>query len=296
VDLAETAIRTGLTAGDAQERTLVLAAIGIASRCELVETGWLLLVPHDDAAHARDALDAYDEETRRPPAVTPIVVQTPTDLAWTLAFVVGASLLGFFAVTGPPASGGPWFERGAAASGPMLHGEPWRAVTALTLHLDLVHVTGNAVATTLLLVPVVQALGAGLGMWLVLAAGATANVLAAALQGSGHVAVGASTATFGAIGILAALRLWSRSPAVRARDRRWIVPVATVLLLAILGTGRGADVLAHALGLATGGALGLAAAIGSRPLAWPVQWALVIVAALVVVACWHLALVRGGLA
>jgi hypothetical protein len=58
----------------------------------------------------------------------------------------------------------------------------------------------------------------------------------------------------------------------------------------MLGTGRGADVLAHALGLLSGGVLGLVAAASRRRRAVPIQWALFAAAALTVVSCWHLAL------
>jgi membrane associated rhomboid family serine protease len=172
----------------------------------------------------------------------------------------------------------------------MLNGEPWRAVTALTLHVDVAHVVGNAIATAVLLPAIVQRLGPGGGVWLVLLAGTGANLLAATAQGSRHVAVGASTATFGAIGALAALRLWPGSAPGRTRGKRWIVPVATVLLLAMLGTGRSTDVLAHAFGLLSGGLLGLVVAVSRRPLVAPIQWALVAAAALTIVGCWHLAL------
>ena len=285
----ETAIRTTRRAREADEWALVLTAAGIPYRLELADGGWTLFVPDPDVANAREALNAYDEETRGEPGATLPEGASPR-IAWMVGLAVGALLLGFFAETGALAAGSPWFERGAAASGPMLNGEPWRAVTALTLHADTVHVVGNAIATALLLPPIVGRLGPGGAVWLVLLAGTGANLLAAAAQGSQHLAVGASTATFGAIGILAALRLWPRSALGRTRGRRWIVPVATVLLLTMLGTGRGADVLAHALGLLSGGALGLVAAVFRRPLAAPLQWALVAAAGLTVVGCWHLAL------
>jgi membrane associated rhomboid family serine protease len=163
-------------------------------------------------------------------------------------------------------------------------------VTALTLHVDLVHVLGNAIATALLLPPIIRRLGPGVGLGLVLLAGAAGNLLAAAVQGPRHVAVGASTATFGALGILAALRLGSSSPAGRQRGRRWIVPVASVLLLAMLGTGPGTDVIAHALGLVAGAALGRVAAIVRQPVAAPIQRALVAAVALAVLGCWCAAL------
>ena len=285
----ETAIRATQKASEADEWALVLTASGIPYRVEVADAGWALLVPAPEAARAREALNAYDEETRgQPHATLPEGASLRT--AWTIGLAVAALLLGFFAMTGPPVAESTWFERGAAASGPMLNGEPWRAVTALTLHVDAAHVIGNAIATAVLLPAIVQRLGPGSGVWLVVLAGAGANLLAATAQSSRHVAVGASTATFGMIGLLAALRLWSGSATARTTGRRWIVPVAAVLLFALLGTGRGTDVLAHALGLLSGGVLGLVAAVSQRPLAAPIQWALVAAAALTVVGCWHLAL------
>jgi membrane associated rhomboid family serine protease len=288
--VTETAARTGGSAGEASEWALVLAASGIAYRVEEGGAGWAVLVPDADLIRARRALRAYDVENRRPLAATPVPGGS-VRAAWTVGLLVGALLLGFFAMTGPPAPGSIWFERGAAAAAPMLGAEPWRAVTALTLHVDTAHALGNAVATALFLPPILERLGPGSGLGLVVLAGVGANLLAAALQGPPHVAAGASTATFGAIGILAGLRLRAAASRAGGRDSAWwIVPVAALVLLAILGTGRGADVLGHAVGLATGGALGLAAAFIRRPLAGRIQWALVGGVALAVAGCWRLAL------
>jgi len=197
----------------------------------------------------------------------------------------------FFAWIGPPAAGSRWFERGAASARQIMSGEPWRAVTALTLHVDAVHVAGNAVATAALLPPIVQRLGPGWGLWLPLLAGTAGNLLSATLYDPRHVAVGASTATFGAIGILAGLRLFATPPRARTRWKPWIVPVACLVLLAFLGAGRDADVLAHGLGLLSGAALGFAASATPRRLLDPsLQWPLVALAALTVIGCWLLAL------
>ena len=46
--------------------------------------------------------------------------------------------------------------------------------------------------------------------------------------------------------------------------RAWVVVAAGVLLLAMLGTGADADVLAHVFGLVVGGALGLMVALSLR--------------------------------
>jgi len=264
----------------------VLTAAGIPHWLQSTESGVTVLVADTDADKAREALDAYDEETRSIP-IPAVTAAVATDTAWIIGFALGAALLGFFAVTGPAASDSRWFEHGAAAAGLMLHGEPWRAATALTLHVDMMHVVSNAIAMALLVPPVVQGFGVGGGLCLMLAGGAIANLIAAALQAPEHVAVGASTATFAAIGILSAIQL---SATGRASRKWWIVPAAALLLLTMLGTSRTADALAHAVGLVTGGVLGFAVAVVRRPLAEPLQWALVVVTALVIVACWHFAL------
>jgi membrane associated rhomboid family serine protease len=286
----ETAIRATGSATEADEWALVLAAAGIPHRVETDGAGWTLLVPASEAPRAHGALDAYDEEARREPDAA-LAEPASRHVSWAVGVAAGALLLAFFALTGGPAAGSRWFERGAASARRMVSGEPWRAVTALTLHVDAVHVAGNAVATVVLLPAVVQRVGPGCGVWLVLLAGAGANLLGAMAHDPRHVAVGASTATFGAIGILAALRLLPSSAPATMRWKPWMVLVTSLLLLAMLGAGRGSDVLGHALGLLSGGALGLAAGTAlRRPLGPSVQWTLVALAALAIVGCWRLAL------
>ena len=71
----------------------------------------------------------------------------------------------------------------------------------------MVHVLGNAVATAVLLPPLGQRLGVGAALCLALLAGALGNLLSAFVHHPSHVAIGASTATFGAMGALSTLRL-----------------------------------------------------------------------------------------
>ena len=108
-------------------------------------------------------------------------------------------------------------------------------------------------------------LGPGVGLRLLLLAGAGLEevVVTAAVHGGDHVSVGASTATFGAIGILAALRIIGG----RAREggrKSWVVIAASLALLALVGTGPHADLLAHLFGFLLGGGLGLIAALTIR--------------------------------
>jgi len=264
----------------------VLSAAGIPHAVERDGGGFTLLAPPEQVPYARAALAAYDAESRREPlATTPDVTPYP----WMSGIAAGLVVLWLFSVTGTPATGSRWFERGAADAGLVLGGEPWRAVTALTLHLDLVHAGGNALALAVLLPPIVQRFGGGVALWLLLLAGAVGNVLAAMTYAGPHSAVGASTAAFGAVGMLAALRLVPGEPG--PRRKRWTAPVAGLVLLATLGTGPRADVPAHALGLVAGGLLGFIAGMAGRRLApSKIQWCAGIGAVIVVAGCWRLAL------
>src|SRR5437899_11789152 len=151
----ETRIRLTRSRDEAEEWALVLAADGIPHRVEPDGSGWTLVVPDPDVTRAHAALDAYDDEARRP-RVAPLLERTERPLPWAFGFTVAALMLAFFAVSGSPAPGSLWFDRGAASARDMLGGEPWRAVTALTLHIDAAHVMGNGVATLVLLPAIPQ--------------------------------------------------------------------------------------------------------------------------------------------
>jgi membrane associated rhomboid family serine protease len=150
-------------------------------------------------------------------------------------------------------------------------------------------VVGNAVATAVLLPVIAQRLGAGVGVFLTLLAGAVGNQLAALAHAPGHAAVGASTATFAAIGMLGALRLFP-GPEVERRWKSWTVPAACLVLLTFLGAGRGADVLAHTTGFLSGALAGLAVVALRRPPGPAVQWTCGGVTVAVIAGCWVRAL------
>lgn len=265
----------------------MLASAGIPHRLEPAGEAWTLSVPEEEVSRAREALDAFDAEERarvRPP------VAADRPVPWVLGIGAGLLLLEGFVVTGPPAAGSRWFERGAAIAG-LMRAEPWRSVTALTLHLDVAHVMGNAVATAVLLPAVAHRLGVGVALLLVVLAGAVGNVLAAMTHAPAHTAVGASTATFAAIGTLGVLRLCSGLVGEHTRWKSWTVPAASLLLLVLLGAGRGADVLAHVTGFVSGAIVGLIGVISRQPLGPAFQWTCGALAAAIIAACWLRALV-----
>jgi rhomboid protease GluP len=233
----------------AMDLSLVLDEEGIAH--ELRSAGheqWALVIEDGEAARAEAAVAAFERENpvSQPRDERPLA--TRGAVAAGLFFFL--SLLALHVWTGPDSAGSSWFSRGSADAAAILRGEWWRGVTALTLHADAGHAAGNAVLGGLLLALLARTLGPGLAGAVVLTAGAAGTFAAAALLRRDFVSVGASTAVFGALGALAALR--------QHRRRAWIPLGAGLALLAFLGTSKRADLAGHLLGFAAGVVLGAA--------------------------------------
>jgi len=275
----------------AEEWELVLLAQGLSPSIGRNSDGIFLSVPQAQAARAVASLAAYEQENPRKVTERGEPIQAQSVLA---GATVALMLLLFFFVTvqGWPAL--PWFDRGSADAQLIIQGELWRTVTALTLHADAAHVLSNAVAAALFFSAVASMAGAGFGGALVLLAGAGGNLADAFLQGSPHDAVGASTAVFGAIGILGSLGLMWRRHSASSRWRVWLPIAASLALLGMLGSGGArVDIWAHLLGLLIGAALGIAVAwLTPAAPRGSVQWACGIAAVIALLSCWALALMR----
>ncbi|MSP59684.1 MAG: rhomboid family intramembrane serine protease [Myxococcales bacterium] len=292
----ERLIRLTLEERRADDWDLVLRAEEIPHRLEESDAGWALVVGAADAEYATRTLDEYERERRdRPSGTEPSPAGGSLSAGSYAGAVVATLLAAFFLVTGPQGPGGAWFDAGSAAAGRILQGEPWRVVTALTLHADPIHLLGNAVALVIFFGAIARWLGVGLGGWLVLLSGAVGNALNALAHGPRHVSIGASTAVFGAVGILALLQLRRRRKQGARRMRAWISIGGGLALFAMLGTaGDRTDVLAHLFGLLAGGAIGAVAAWRSTNVPRGAVQALLAVAAVVAIAiCWWMQL-RGG--
>src|SRR5262249_35758054 len=149
-----------------------------------------------------DQLARYAVESR--PAPPPPPPPRLHSFAWVgcAAYVVVLMAVGF------AVAGGWWrldaFDVGAIDAGRIQHGEWWRAFTALTLHVDGAHLAANLGAGVWFGYLAGRHLGSGL-TWLlgVLGAG-VANLIEALLGPATHQSVGASTAVFSVLGVLAA--------------------------------------------------------------------------------------------
>jgi len=273
---------------EAEDWTLVLAAAGISSKIEKTQSGWALVVEWRDEERATREITAFQEENR---AVSESIAPGLEYGRSYAGFTIAACFLGFYFITGPRNPAITWFRLGSASAEAILAGEIWRAATALTLHADPPHVLGNAASCAVFVTALCRQLGPGLGSSMVLLAGAIGNVMNAFAHGGHHTSIGASTAVFGAIGIMAGLQFTTRWRRVSRRPRPWVPLAAGLALLAMLGTGENADVAAHLFGFVAGVPLGATAAVAlRRPLRQAVQWPLALTAAIIIVGSWLMAL------
>ncbi len=240
----------------AEQQALVLAAVGISSRVVVGEGAVMLYVAPLEAARARRELSLWARENappRRPPRP---VVAALYRIDGALAYA--AVLLFFFAAARRDAFGVDWIAAGAAQAGLIQDGAWWRTITALCLHLELDHLTGNLAFGAAAGVLVAQLVGTGLGWLAILLAGALGNAVNAELHSAGHTAIGASTAVFAALGILSGHAWSARAVRWRGGIRRWAPIGAGIMLLAFLGFGgERTDVGAHVMGFFVGAATGL---------------------------------------
>jgi len=240
---------------------LVLEARYLPCRIEQGDTGWQLLVPAEHFAAAKEELRLFEEENRNWPPAAPLARPLVENTLPTLSVLV--LLASFYNLTRLDISLfghylPEWNDLGNAHAAGILDGQWWRLVTALTLHADGLHLISNLAIGGGFIICLCRELGSGLAWSLLLGSGILGNLVNACMQSPDHRSIGASTAVFGAVGILAAVTM------VRHRhqlQRRWLLPVAAALaLLALLGTeGKNTDLGAHLFGFVYGFALGLIA-------------------------------------
>jgi rhomboid protease GluP len=176
----------------------------------------------------------------------------------------------------------------------MLRGEWWRAVTALCLHASGAHLLGNLVFGTVFLMLLSQVTGAGVAALTTITAGAAGNILSALVRAPEHSSIGASTAIFAGIGLLAALRQARRQHFAGSVIRNWTPVAGGLALLTFLGlSGENTDILPHVLGFGSGIAAGLLLARWDRD--WTVdrglQWKCAGTAGAVVIFAWVAAII-----
>jgi membrane associated rhomboid family serine protease len=242
---------------DAESRALVLAAEGIPHRLTNDSGRFALWVDAADRSRAELALETWARENESLPE--PPREPEPALETWA-GYWLALALLAVYAWSGEWTDGSDVFARGANDARALLAGEWWRPITALFLHANVSHALGNAFSCAVFATLLMRRWGAGMGGALLFASGALGNALAALWQRAHYHSVGASTALFGAIGVLAATEVVRRRRLRIRWGQSWLPFAGGIGLVAMLGTGRGSDLGAHVFGLASGAALGWLAA------------------------------------
>ena len=233
------------------DRALVLTSLQIPHKVVDDVAGCALIVPAEYSARAMDELRLYDQENPppRPRQVRPFVHQNA--VPGVIAFVVIVCAVAWLA--GESFFARDWLGAGRVDGSLLRAGEWWRTVTALTLHGDLRHLLGNIVFGAFFGFFAGRMVGSGVAWLTILLMAATGNALNALLLESTHRAIGASTAVFAALGLLAGF-VWR---AKLMSQERWPYRIGPLVggfaLLMYTGTGdENTDVGAHLMGFLCG--------------------------------------------
>ena len=236
---------------ECSDRALVLAAVQIPFQIIDDIASCALVVPAEFSAQAMQQLIQYDDEN--PPQFTP-VTKPPVyhnALPGLVVYVVVLCVVAVIADFAPWAKD--WYVAGRVDGALIRAGEWWRTITALTLHSGLKHLTGNLVFGIMFGLFAGRLLGSGVAWLTVIVAAATGNAVNTLLLESTHRAVGASTAVFAALGLVAGF-VWRGK--LMAQDR-WPYRIGPIVggfaLLMYTGTGdERTDIGAHLMGFLCG--------------------------------------------
>jgi len=233
------------------DRTLVLSAAHIPYQLIDDGTGCAIVVPAEFSAAAAEQLRLYDEEN------PPVVVTPPPKIEYQDAL---PGLIGYVLVLCAIAgfAGYSFFDRNWYAIGRIdgelvRAGEWWRTVTALTLHSGVRHLVGNLIFGMFFGLFAGRLVGPGVAWLTIVLAGAAGNLANTLLLDATHRSVGASTAVFAALGIVAGYVWRARLMRQDRWSNRYGPIVGGIALLMFTGTGdENTDVGAHLFGFIAG--------------------------------------------
>ena len=252
-------IGTYSSLNEAYDHGLVALAMGESIRVEAGEQpGQFDLQAEAEAAPKISAeIAEYENESKQsalPPTVPSNWAKHPAGSLYALIWAAILVTVFYFQSQDPSLA-----DRYASSSiGLVARGEWWRPFTALFLHGDGPHIVGNLASGTVFGILVAKSIGPLKGWTMILLSGAIGNALTSLLTyPEAFTSLGASTAVFGALGILSGTGIIEniREP-VRMPWIRVTAPLlAGVVLLGWLGgaaPGSNTDVFGHVFGFCAG--------------------------------------------
>jgi rhomboid protease GluP len=282
-----------LTADKVRTYSLVLSAVGVAHQVRRQGPGWSIAVRTAQRRAAVEAIALYlKENPPRHPDRDPVLL--PKGAGTFSALYITAILVMIHFLIAPGVEQGRFVAVFGADAARIMSGELYRCVTALLLHADIPHLLGNVAGLVLFGTAAASLCGWGLGWCMILASGFAGNWITAWWYAGNHLAIGTSTAVFGALGICTAISLWNsqlrKSRIIHRSWRGWMPLAGGLALLGWLGTTPQADLMAHLSGFASGLILGGAGALtfGRLPYEAPawLQWTAAVIACAWVASSW----------
>jgi len=250
---------------EAYDHGLVALAMGESIRVEAGEQpGEFDLQAEAEAAPKISAeIKEYENESKQsilPPLIPSNWAKHPA--GWLYILVWAATLITVFHFQSKDPS---LADRYASSSIALIgRGEWWRPFTALFLHGDGPHIVGNLASGTVFGILVAKAIGPLKGWTMILLSGAVGNAVTSLITYPEHFSsLGASTAVFGALGILSGTGIIENfREDIRMPWVRVTAPLlAGVVLLGWLGgaaPGSNTDVFGHVFGFCAGVVAGAA--------------------------------------
>ncbi len=230
----------------------MLEAAGISTESVHQDGHWLLSVGSHDLGIATAELQAYQRDKSDTAVyVSPRAAVFGGAWAGVASYTVVMLLVALLSTMS--ASGQLWKNVGMMRAGDVLSGQWWRAVTALTLHVDAGHLLSNLLFGLVFGFMVGRILGGGVGWLTIVAAGTFGNLANALVHDASHTSIGASTAVFGALGVMVAHSLRPQLSIPQNAMRRWAPLIGGVLVFGFTGIGgERTDVGAHLAGFLAG--------------------------------------------
>lgn len=244
------------------EISLVLHSIGIEHVVESFEGRWDIQVDDEIVEHATKEIKDYEKRNNITLPINKIKLHKVNRYLF-LTIISSFILFHFFtyldfSFESITFSRKFWLNSGStSAYFIMSKGEWFRNITALTLHKDFAHLLSNMIFGGITLYGLWIYVGRGVSLFLIFLSGFFGNYLNAYLHKINHISIGASTAVFGGLGVIAGLQLvgYFKQKGIF----QWLPMIAASILFGLLGTGgidTNTDVGAHLTGFFIGIVIG----------------------------------------
>jgi len=252
-----------LTRTQANLCALVLSSSAVPYWIRKHRIGWDVWVAESRYNSAREAMALYFQENRHDGSETEALpefapVRAGVSVSGVVSSLIVCVMLAVWYVRVQHGGDDPEIiHRFSASAVNILDGEYFRSVTALMLHRDLAHLAGNMAGLMVFGIAAGVLAGWGCGWLMILISGMAGNLINAFMYESAHVSIGASTAVFGAIGILAGYQGVRVKQTTRRFKTAWLPLAGGLALLGMLGSGDvSVDIMAHLFGFFCGILLG----------------------------------------